>query len=163
ILESGGKFALPATNASGGDPGYANATNPTVSGKMTHAALFLLPLVNPDGSTVVPNGSTCTRCPYIAVHGCTNPVQVVLQQARGRLDGGLSKSSGKYHAAYINGSWAMGKHATLKQGLRSEQQRLIGNLAEKLFNDMWTPRIGFIVDPKGARKNKIYANYGRYA
>src|SRR6267143_936484 len=34
---SGGKFALPSTNASGGDPGYGTATNPTVAGKMTNA------------------------------------------------------------------------------------------------------------------------------
>jgi len=27
---------------------------------------------------------------------------------------------------------------------------------------MWSPRIGFIVDPKGNRKSKFYANYGRY-
>ncbi|PYU76257.1 MAG: hypothetical protein DMG49_01635 [Acidobacteria bacterium] len=29
---SGGKFAIPSTNASGGDPGYGTATNPTVAG-----------------------------------------------------------------------------------------------------------------------------------
>jgi hypothetical protein len=28
---------------------------------------------------------------------------------------------------------------------------------------MWSPRFGFIVDPKGDRKTKIYANFGRYA
>ena len=28
---------------------------------------------------------------------------------------------------------------------------------------MWSPRIGLIVDPKGDRKSKIYANFGRYA
>ncbi len=163
ITESGGKFALPQLNASGGDPGYDTATNPTVAGKLTDAQLFLLPLVNPDGSTVVPNSSGCTLCPFMAVPGYANPVQVVLQQERGRFDGGVTKASGKYHSAYVNDSWAMGKHATLNLGLRWEQQRLIGNLAEKLFNDMWSPRIGFIVDPKGDRKSKIYANYGRYA
>src|SRR5712664_53594 len=44
---SGGKFAIPATNASGGDPGYGTATNPTVAGKMTNASLMLVPLVDP--------------------------------------------------------------------------------------------------------------------
>ena len=57
----------------------------------------------------------------------------------------------------------MGKYATLNVGLRWEQQRLTGNVAQKLFNDMWSPRVGFIVDPKGNRKSKIYANFGRYA
>ena len=163
IQESGGKFALPGTNASGGDPGYATSTNPVVAGAMTDAALFLLPLVNPDGSTVVPHSAGCSLCPYMAVPGYSSPVQVVLQQERGRFDGGVTRSSGKYHSLYVNDSWAMGKYATLNLGLRWEQQRLIGNLAQKLFNDMWSPRIGFIVDPKGDRKNKIYANFGRYA
>ncbi len=33
----------------------------------------------------------------------------------------------------------------------------------QLINDQWNPRIGFTVDPKGDRKSKIYANFGRYA
>src|ERR1700736_2126781 len=28
---------------------------------------------------------------------------------------------------------------------------------------MWSPRIGIAVDPQGNRKQKIYANFGRYA
>jgi hypothetical protein len=158
IIEfSGPKFALPQSNASGGDPGYDNATSPTVVGKMSDAALTLLLTSN------VSNSAGCTLCPYMSVPGFSSPQQVVLLQSRGRFDGGVTRSSGKYHAAYVNDSWAMGKHVTLNLGVRWEQQRLIGNIAEKLFNDMWSPRIGFIVDPKGDRKNKIYANYGRYA
>jgi hypothetical protein len=87
----------------------------------------------------------------------------VLQQGRGRFDGGVTKSNGKYNAAYLNDAWSMGKHATLNLGLRWEEQRLNGNKTSKLFNDMWSPRIGFTVDPKGDRKSKIYANFGRYA
>jgi hypothetical protein len=160
---SGGKFPLPSANASGGDPGYLSSTNPIVAGASSDAQLFLTPLVNPDGSQVVPNSSGCSLCPYMAVPGYSAPVQVVLQQERGRFDQGVTKSSGKYHSAYINDSWAFSKYATLNVGLRWEQQRLIGNVAGKLFNDMWSPRVGFIVDPKGDRKNKIYANFGRYA
>jgi hypothetical protein len=162
---SGGKFALPSTNASGGDPGYGTATNPTVAGKMTNASLVLEPLVDPvTGKTIVPNSSGCTLCPYMAnsVAG-GSPVQVVLVQSRGRFDGGVTKSSGKYHAAYVNDSWALGKHVTVNLGLRWEQQRLVGNQLSKVFNDMWSPRLGFVLDPKGNRKTKFYANYGRYA
>jgi len=99
----------------------------------------------------------------MSVPGFSTPQQVVLLQSRGRFDGGVTRSTGKYHSAYVNDSWAMGKHATLNVGLRWEQQRMTGNVASKLFNDMWSPRVGFIVDPKGDRKSKIYANYGRYA
>jgi len=37
---SGGKFPLPSANASGGDPGYLNSTNPTVAGASSDAQLF---------------------------------------------------------------------------------------------------------------------------
>src|SRR5438094_791379 len=155
---SGGKFALPATNASGGDPGYGAATNPTVAGKMTDASLVLEPISS------VSNSSGCTLCPYMADSvGGGNPIQVVLVQSRGRFDGGVTKSSGKYHAGYVNDYWALGQRVTVNLGLRWEQQRLVGNQLNKLFNDMWSPRIGFVLDPKGDRKTKFYADYGRYA
>src|SRR5882724_9653252 len=57
---SGGKFAIPATNASGGDPGYGTATNPTVAGKLTDAALVLEPI------SAVANSAACSLCPYMA-------------------------------------------------------------------------------------------------
>ena len=154
---SGGKFTLPSANASGGDPGYDSATAPTVAGKQTDAQLVLQLASN------TPNSSNCSLCPYMAVPGYSTPQQVLLQQVRGRFDGGITRSTGKYNAAYVNDSWEFSKYATLNVGLRWEEQRLAGNLAKKLFNDMWSPRVGFIVDPKGDRKSKIYANYGRYA
>jgi len=168
---SGGKFTIPSTNASGGDPGYGSATNPTVAGKQTNASLVLEPIVDPfTGKTVVPNSSGCSLCPYMLFQNPdptaankTALAQVVLVQSRGRFDGGVTKSSGKYHAGYVNDSWAMGKHVTLNLGLRWEQQRLVGNQTNKVFNDMWSPRFGFVLDPKGDRKTKFYANYGRYA
>jgi len=168
---SGGKFAIPATNASGGDPGYGTATNPTVAGKMTNASLVFEPITDPfTGKTIVPNSSGCTLCPYMLFQN-PDPTsatktalgQVVLVQSRGRFDGGVTKSSGKYHAGYVNDSWALGKRITVNLGLRWEQQRLVGNQTNKVFNDMWSPRIGFVLDPKGDRKTKFYANYGRYA
>jgi carboxypeptidase family protein len=168
---SGGKFTLPSANASGGDPGYLNATNPTVAGALANAALSLQlagtvdpgPTFNTDPALGNPADTTCTLCPYMVVPGYANPVPVLLLQSRGRFDSGITKSTGKYHAAYVNDSWAVGKHVTVNLGLRWEQQRLIGNQAGKLFNDMWSPRFGFILDPKGDRKTKIYANFGRYA
>src|SRR5260370_3928963 len=99
----------------------------------------------------------------MSVPGFATPQQVVLQQVRGRFDGGVTKSTGKYHAAFVNDAWQMGKHVTLNLGVRWEQQRITGNVVGKVFNDMWSPRIGFTVDPKGDRKSKFYANYGRYA
>jgi hypothetical protein len=168
---SGGKFALPSANASGRDPGYLNATNPPVAGALANAALSLQlagtvapgATFDPDPTKGNPADTTCTLCPYMMVPGYASPVPVLMLQSRGRFDSGITRSTGKYHAAYVNDSWAIGKHVTVNLGLRWEQQRLIGNQAGKLFNDMWSPRFGFIVDPRGDRKTKIYANFGRYA
>jgi len=167
---SGGKFVVPQLNATGGDPGYDNHTNPPVAGAMANAALVLqlagIAAPGPDGlfnGATNPNDTTCTLCPFLSVPGYTTPVRVVLQQVRGRFDKGVTTSTGKYHAAFLNDSWQMGRHVTLNTGIRWEQQRLTGNEVGKVFNDMWSPRVGFIVDPKGDRKQKIYINYGRYA
>src|SRR5712691_1366261 len=171
---SGGFFTLPQLNATGTDPGYDSATNPTIAGKSANAALSLALAgifapgadgkFDPTDSTgVLANDTTCTRCPFMTVPGYAAPVRVVLQQVRGRFDAGITTSTGKYHAAFINDAWQMGKHVTLNLGVRWEQQRLTGNVVQKVFNDMWSPRIGFIVDPQGDRNSKFYANYGRYA
>lgn len=173
---SGGHFTVPQLNATGGDPGYDNQNNPPVAGSSANAALVLelagvhapAPGFDPTKNPASANNTTCTLCPFLMIPGfgpggAPGPVRVVLHQTRGRFDKGITTSTGKYHAAFINDSWQMGKHVTLNLGVRWEQQRLTGNSLNKLFNDMWSPRIGFVVDPKGDRKSKFYANYGRYA
>ena len=166
---SGPKYVIPTLNATGSDPGYDNH-NPPIAGEMTDSAfsLALAGLFAPGADGLFdpktnPNDTACTLCPFMNVPGYANPVRVVLQQNRGRFDGGVTKSSGKYHAAYVNDSWQMSKYVTLNVGVRWEQQRLIGNAVEKTFSNMWSPRIGIVVDPQGNRKQKIYANFGRYA
>ena len=136
----------------------AQDTGPTSLVNMTDSAFDLYL-----ASDALPHRATCTLCPYMNVPGYATPQQVVLQQVRGRFDGGVTKSSGKYQAAYINDAWEMSKYVTLNVGVRWEQQRLIGNLVERTFSNMWSPRVGIVVDPTGSRKQKIYANFGRYA
>ena len=167
---SGGRFIVPELNATGADPGYDNHTNPPVAGASANAGLELqlagVAAPGIDGNfspTSNPNDTSCTLCPFMTIPGYAMPVRVDLLEERGRFDKGVTASTGKYHAAYLNDAWEMGKHVTLNVGLRWEQQRLVGNAVQKVFNDMWSPRIGFIVDPKGDRKSKFYANFGRYA
>lgn len=167
---SGGKFVVPAQNVAGGDPGYGNQNNPPVAGSMANAALVLelagvsAPAPGFDKTNpATANDTTCTLCPFMNVPGYAGPVRVVLHQVRGRFDKGVTTSTGKYHAAFLNDSWQMGKHVTLNLGVRWEQQRVTGNTVGHVFTNMWSPRVGVIVDPKGDRKSKFYANYGRYA
>jgi hypothetical protein len=153
---SGDKFVVPALNAVGTAPGKQAFTD-FVSGKMTDANFNLNLVDNIKGLT-----SACTLCPYDNIPG-VGYEQVVLAQSRGRFDGGITTSSGKYHAAYINDAWQMSKYVTLNVGVRWEQQRLTGNISEHTFGNMWSPRVGITVDPTGNRKQKFYANFGRYA
>ena len=155
----GPKYAIPAMNATGGTNGVSNYTGIPVVGQMTDSQ-FVLELAS---APAVPGGANCTLCPYMSVPGYSTPQQVVLQQVRGRFDGGVTNSEGKYHAGYINDSWEINKYITLNAGVRWEQQRLKGIFTQHAFTNMWSPRAGIVVDPQGNRKQKIYANFGRYA
>jgi hypothetical protein len=148
---SGGKVPIQPTNVDGAN--YFGTNAATMAGQSQEFALQL---------KLAP--STCTLCPYMNIPGFSSPQQVVLQESRGQFSGFTSVNSGKYHAAYVNDDWEMSKYATLSVGLRWEQQRMsTGGGVTQLINDQWNPRIGFSVDPKGDRKSKIYANFGRYA
>ena len=155
---SGPKYPIPTLNATGSDPGY-DTHNPPVAGQMTDSNFDLVLANDVAGLTA----GACTLCPYMTVPGFATPQQVVLQQVRGRFDGGITNSSGKYHAGYINDAWQINKYVTINAGVRWEQQRLTGNQVERTFSNMWSPRAGIIVDPKGDRKQKFYANFGRYS
>ena len=143
---SGPTYAIPGTNATGGDPGTGSAV-----GAISDASLQLQ-VADP----------TCTLCPTMNIPGL-GPSPVWLYQVRGRFDGGISPTYGKYHAAYGNDAWQMGDHVTVNLGLRWEQQLLAGKSGKAFFNDQWSPRIGLIVDPTGDRKSKIYTQFSRLA
>ena len=51
---------------------------------------------------------------------------------------------------------------TAKLGVRWEQQHLVGQVNDYKFVGNWAPRLGFILDPTGSRKTKIFANWGRF-
>ncbi len=138
-------YTIPATNATGGDPGTGAA-----AGQISDASLEL---------QLAPAG--CTLCPLMNIPGFSTPQAVVLKQARGRFDGGISHNTGKYHAAYVNDSWKMSPHVTLNLGLRWEQQRLTGTISRAMFNDQWSPRVGFVVSPNP--DSKIYVDFDRLA
>jgi len=168
---SGGHFTVPQLNVSGTDPGYDSQNNPPVAGSSSNAALDLelacvgAPTAASAGNAcgVTSEATTCTLCPLMNVPGYASPVAVALHQVRGRFDKGVTASTGKYHAAFLNDAWQMGKHVTLNLGVRWEQQRVTGRSAGHTFVNMWSPRVGVVVDPKGDRKSKFYANFGRYA
>jgi hypothetical protein len=145
---SGGSFDIPTVNADGNP--YLTASQAFVAGNQTNAQFQLLTL--PD----------CTACPVMNVPGYAAPQPVALQQVRGEFGPKTIQTKGSYHAAFANDSWVINKYVTLNAGLRWEQQKLVGNVLSYTFTDNWSPRFGVAVDPRGDRKTKLYANFGRY-
>ena len=152
---SGGDIPIAVTNVAGGH--YFGANESDVAGQSAEYHLLL------ELASAQTGGATCSLCPYMNVPGYASPQQVVLVADRGPYNAFTSVNTAKNHAAYINDEWEMSKYATLSLGLRWEQQRMVSGGVAQVLNDQWDPRIGFSVDPKGDRKSKIYANFGRYA
>lgn len=146
---SGPRFVIPATNATGG--AYLSSAQASAAGQMDNAT-FSLNLAK----------SSCTLCPLMNVPDL-GLVPVYLKSTRGTYSTPTTHSTGRYHSGFVQDSWELGRHATLNLGLRWEEQRLTGNQFSNVLNDQWSPRISFVVDPKGDRKSKIYASFGRYA
>ncbi len=122
---------------------------------------FCDPVANPNG------------CAFTNVPGYGN-VPVVLLQTRGTFSDPRFHTLGRYHAAYANDSWAIGRHITVNAGYRWEQQMMQGSpyvnpvtnvptLVHYTFTDNWSPRFGLAIDPLGDRKTKIYGNFARYS
>jgi hypothetical protein len=158
-------YIVPALNATGTDPGTGAA-----AGKTSDSSLFLQLVSNVAvagaSACAYSSSNTAGLCPLMNVPGFLTPQAVVLKQARGRFDGGVSDNTGKYHAAYVNDSWKLSPHVTLNLGLRWEQQRLTGISAgngtlNAVFNDQWSPRLGFVVSPNP--DSKIYVDFDRLA
>ncbi len=146
---SGPGFAPPATNLAGGAVTYGlcpGASCPTNAGTISDASFNLV------NATAL----GCTLCPQF------NGVPVALDQVRGQTGGNITPTSGLYYAGYANDNWQINKFVTVSMGLRWEQYTMRGTAANYTFTDNWAPRLGLVIDPKGDRKSKIYANFGRY-
>jgi len=146
---SGPGYAPLDTNATGGAVTYGGCPGPTCAlnpGTITDASF-----------TLVDAGTSCTLCP--SFNGVDH---VALQQTRGQYGGNFTPTEGLYYAGYGNDTWQINKYVTAAFGLRWEQYTMRWTSAPYTFVDNWAPRLGVIIDPKGDRKSKFYANFGRY-
>jgi hypothetical protein len=143
---TGALAPVPGKNAAGQDlASLFTSFKPTAVGKLTNAQFRLF---NADAS--------CTQCTMYNGH------RVYLQQIRGQYSGLNVASTGRYQQGWVNDSYQMNRYLTLNAGLRWEQQWYGGTLLKFLFNDNWSPRLGFNIDPFGNQKSKIFFNYARY-
>jgi hypothetical protein len=142
-LRTGPLFALPDVNAAGATLNYGS--HASAIGQMTNAQFRLFTAA-----------AACTYCPTL------NGTKVYLQNSRGAYAGFHVLSTARYHDAWVNDSYQMNRYLTLNAGLRWEQQWYGATLLNYLWNDNWSPRLGFNVDPFGNQKSKIFFNFARY-
>jgi len=68
----------------------------------------------------------------------------------------------QYTNFFVQDSWKVGDRLTIRPGIRYEQQKLVGTLANFKWDNNWAPRIGVTYDPTGRGKAKIFGSWGRF-
>ncbi len=149
---SGSLFPIPGSNAAGEDLTSMLGSHAVAIGKLTNAIFRLYQATNADGTP----STTCTYCATL------NGEQVYLSIYRGTWQGLSVQAGARYHVGWVNDSYQMNRYLALNAGLRWEEQWYNGDLLRYLFNDNWSPRLGFNIDPWGNQKGKIFFNYARY-
>jgi hypothetical protein len=149
---TGAFFALPSTNITGASITSLYGSHTSAIGALSNATFRLMTAINSDGSP----STTCTYC--AKYHG----KEVYAYVYRGSYKGFNVLSRSRYHVGWGNDSWQLGRHINIGAGLRWEEQWYNGVIAEYLFNDNWSPRLGINWDPKGDRRTKLFFNYARY-
>jgi Carboxypeptidase regulatory-like domain/TonB-dependent Receptor Plug Domain len=98
--------------------------------------------------------------------GSTNPANpngpIVERVTRGNYSNPNVQVGSRYYSGFLQDSWTIGRHLTLKPGIRFEQQSMHGEFLHYTFAHNWAPRLGVIYDPTGQRKSKFFGNWGRF-
>lgn len=169
---SGPHFTVPSNNATGNNPIPATLPGGQAFAGQDLNAQFSLRIASNTDPTV------CPLCPIKNVAGASNiglgagNRRVYLLATRGEFgpvgQNGVFDTFSKYHAAYAADTWRFNKYVTAIVGLRTEQERIVGNpgvtgaRVAYSFTDQWSPRLGVTVDPTGNGKSKVFYNFGRY-
>jgi hypothetical protein len=134
-LYSGSNFTLP------NDPAFE-----TASGKTQYGALVTRTYAVGNKASSTATGT------------------VVYRVTRGNYSNPNIDVGSRYNSGFVQDAWNIGRHLTIKPGLRFEQQAMHGAEGglKYVFAHNWAPRIGVIFDPTGQRKSKFFANWGRF-
>jgi len=68
----------------------------------------------------------------------------------------------KYTSVFVQDNWRVTDRVTIRPGIRYEQEKQTGTLAEFFPKNNWAPRIGATWDPTANGRGKVFASYGRY-
>jgi hypothetical protein len=75
----------------------------------------------------------------------------------------LSSTEHKITTLYLQDRWSM-QNFTLNAGVRWDRQQIIGatGVTQIDLKKDYAPRLGFVWDPTGAHKGKLFGSYGRF-
>ena len=104
-------------------------------------------------------GADLTRT-HLVSSDPTSPI--VLKVTRGNYSNPNVQVGSRYYSGFLQDAWTIGRHLTIKPGIRFEQQQMHGEFLHYTFAHNWAPRMGLIYDPTGQRKSKFFANWGRF-
>ena len=110
-------------------------------------------------------GATVTRTHASGNKTSKNPSNpIVYRVTRGNYSSPNINVGSRYYSGFIQDAWTIGRHLTIKPGIRLEEQQMHGFQGglKYVFAHNWAPRIGVIYDPTGQRKSKFFANWGRF-
>ncbi len=70
----------------------------------------------------------------------------------------------KVTTVYLQDRWSLRPNLTFNFGVRWDRQEIFDASGEKRIDlkDDYAPRLGFIWDPKGDARSKVFGSYGRY-
>ena len=85
----------------------------------------------------------------------------IYRAVRANLNPGRSTTQ-QYTSFFAQDTWRVGNRLTIRPGIRYEQQKLVGTLADFKWSGNWAPRIGATYDVLGNGRSKLYANWGRF-
>lgn len=70
----------------------------------------------------------------------------------------------KVTTAYLQDRWSVNDRLVVSYGLRWDRQQIIdsGGVVQIDLKEDYAPRLGFIFDPSGAHKQKVFGSYGRF-
>ena len=91
-----------------------------------------------------------------------DPVYGLIYRVNRANTSNVRSTTQKYYSFFAQDSWRVGDRLTINPGIRYEQQKLVGNLADFQWDGNWAGRIGGAFDPAGNGRSKIYANWGRF-
>ncbi|HEY8186955.1 MAG TPA: carboxypeptidase regulatory-like domain-containing protein [Pyrinomonadaceae bacterium] len=155
--QSGPRFTIPATNATG---------VPLTSIAGPGAAIAIGQQLSPVMNLLTAPGS-CTLCPFLNIPGEGN--KRVFLRVGGEFGEPVFDTRSNYHAAYIQDTWRINRYVAALLGLRTEQERLIGTPGAATrkriaysFTGQWAPRLGITVDPLGHGQTKVSYNFARF-